>query len=287
VICERINTDVGSPVERLFRYRREFLIRNLTVGAGAAGLATVGGEVEADPGMADDAAILNFALNLEYLVAEYYTLAVSGVGIEQWGVNTSGATGPPGGLIVKDDPRVRFATPGIVAYANEAAADERAHVQFLRKALDGGMVPSVARPAIDLLDSFREVAALAGLGAGFDPFADEDAFLIGAFLFEDVGVAAYHGATRRLKNRAPLDAAAGILSVEAYHAGEVRALMATRGLFDEAARITAFRESSRGGTWDRSPGDGERSTNPVLETLYLRREGGGGFFPEGLNGAIR
>ena len=285
--------------------------RRLLKGLGAGTLGIAGGALLTPEARAQrgglDIPVLNFALNLEYLEAEYYTLATTGMSITELGIGISGV-GTPGPVIVKANPMVPFQTPLIRQYAEEIALDERNHVSFLRSALGS---KAVARPTIDLLNSFNTAASLATIGPAFDPFANEVNFLLGAFVFEDVGVTAYKGAARLLANKDYLEAAAGILGVEAYHAGEVRTVLAslaqdTPAIAELVQKISDLRDAADGpmdldqgiiedGAINIVPTDGNsiafsRSAQQVLSIVYLDPSpmpAGGGFFPDRMNGAIR
>jgi Ferritin-like domain len=96
----------------------------------------------------EDVAILQFALNLEYLEAEFYTYATTGHGIEEDGVNVSGQ-GKAGPVTIKSNPKVPFSDADVMQYAEEIAHDERRHVIFIRTTLASLGVTPIARPAIN------------------------------------------------------------------------------------------------------------------------------------------
>jgi hypothetical protein len=189
--------------------------------------------------MYTDADVLNYALNLEYLEAEFYLRAATGSGL-QASDTTAGSASPyqtVGSVTVGSAAQVPITSTSPSnqqAILNEIAFEEQTHVQFLRKALGSAAVP---RPAIDL-SFFGPLAIAAGIFTSsqpaFNPFASFDAFLIGSFIFEDVGVTAYSGAAPLISAAGVasgyLTAAAGILAVEAYHAAYVRTSLTGRSI---------------------------------------------------------
>ncbi|WP_125610701.1 ferritin-like domain-containing protein [Specibacter cremeus] len=305
-ITHAIDRSAENPVDRRRFFRAAGMVG---AGAGAAMLvsaaAAAASTTPAAAGAPSDGAILNFALNLEYLEAEFYLRAVTGMGLPDSLTTGTGTRGP-----VSGGRAARFETPYVRRFAEEIAADEKAHVAFLRGALGSA---AVSRPAISLDASFTAAARAAGIigkHQTFDPYANELNFLFAAFIFEDVGVTAYKGAAPLISNKTYLEAAAGILAVEAYHAATIRSTLYTFGvavpklIYPTVQKISDARDSLDGPTDDDQgignsttanivPADANgiafsRSAAQVLNIAYLNAEQvrSGGFFPAGVNGTI-
>ena len=231
----------------------------------------------------DEVDILNFALNLEYLEAEFYTYATTGKSIRSFGIGAKGrANGenPASGGTTQGGGKVNFSKDESLIHdiATQIGADERAHVVLLRGALGSS---AVAMPNIDL----------GALGFGFGSLDD---FLRAARILEDIGVTAYSGAAGLLKTPDIITTAACLLGAEAEHAGTIRAQIArlkipTTALdgvdlvpppSGEARQVLSIKVS-----------DGLIATRTVGQVLHLAFGGKagatqGGFFPTGLNGEI-
>jgi len=135
--------------------------------------------------------VLNFALTLEYLEAEFYTKIV----------------GSPG-----------YLTAPAVAQAalTKIKNDENAHVAFLKTVLGTN---AVAKPNFD----FTGNKSIAGGGPFTGYLTNYAVQLAMAQTFEDTGVRAYKGQAGNLQsNKTVLTAALQIHSVEARHASHIR-----------------------------------------------------------------
>jgi hypothetical protein len=309
--------------------RRDFFKTALGVAAVGAGGFVFASQASAQA--VTDADILNFALNLEYLEAQFYSYAAFGNPIAA-NLQTGTAGGPQGAVSTSgpNPPRqVNFTgDPLIGQYAREIAADEIAHVAFLRTAL--GAAAAVAQPAINISGDANGAFTAAARASGvvpadgiFDPYASPNNFLLASFIFEDVGVTAYKGAAPLLSSKVFLEAAAGILAVEAYHASIIRTVLYQRGMANPALqlvetteKISAARDLLDGTPAENavrgiSPDDDQgiapignasnivplnsnglaysRTAPQVLNIVYLNKAAVtlGGFFPAGVNGTIR
>ena len=221
--------------------------------------------------------ILNFALNLEYLESEFYTVATTGTTIdvaEGLTITGTGTAGPTtGGNLVDFS-----SAPAVLPIAMNLAFDERTHVSLLQGAIAAFGGQAVAKPAINLN----------ALGFGFGSVSD---FLKLARIFEDIGVTAYGGAAPLISDKTILGYAARILAVEAEHSGNIRLQIAQMGIattaLDPADVIPPpsgtlyFPVNTSALTEVRTPG----------QVLFLAYGGvasatSGGFFPAGVNGNL-
>ena len=226
----------------------------------------------------NDVDILQFALNLEYLEAEFYTYAVSGRSIDKFGVGidgdgTAGAT-TGGSLVIFNNNLIPV--QGIM---EELAYDERAHVTLIRGALTAAGVKPIAKPAINLN----------GLGFGFGGQVD---FVIVARILEDIGVSAYVGAAPLITNKTYLGVAAQILAVEGFHSGNIRLIIAQNGY--NTAKVDGVDVAPRpsGARYFATDDNALSASRTPAQVLFLAyglkaNAAGGGFYPAGFNGKIK
>jgi hypothetical protein len=256
--AENIRELVDNPVSR-----RDFARRTVAAGLWGGAVAMTGGVEMAAQGITD-VDILNFALNLEYLEAEFYYMATTGRRIADAGIGTSGtgrSGATTGGARVALDDRS-------MTVAAQITIDELVHVTFLRNALGSA---AIAKPAINL----------EALGIGF---RNQNEFLTLARAFEDVGVTAYGGAATSISNKGILEAAARIALTEAQHAGVLRLLVS-----DARIAVTALDGldilplMSPNGRAFNVDGNGLSIIRTPAQVLTVA----GPFFPDGVNGTIR
>jgi rubrerythrin len=162
-------------------------------------------------------AVLNFALTLEYLEAEFYNIATGTTAIPAaygTGATVLNATGAPARAVI-----------------TEIAAHETAHVNLLRTTITTLGGTPVAKPTFDFTGG-RGATSSAGRYTGpfADVFTNPATFMALAQAFEDTGVRAYKGGAAALaSNVAVLEAALQIHSIEARHASQIRRMRAEKG----------------------------------------------------------
>ncbi|DBA96916.1 hypothetical protein WJX82_002687 [Trebouxia sp. C0006] len=254
-----------------------------------------------------DADIFNFALNLEYLQANFYSCGAYGKPVN----NTLG--GPTVLGCVKGN-----YSDAIQGIFENCAVNELDHVAYIQNALGSAAVP---QPLINLTAVSAGANAAVGRELCCPPFsyaANDLAGMVTAFLFEDVGVTAYNGAAPLISDKTFLSDAISIGLIEAYHAGIVRdmvfnmrndvdpygiylgsaidAVSTLRGTVSAAASA-AGNFADQGitiyGTENLIPsGAGSlafaRTPTEVLAIVYLGSASQpGGFFPDGVNGVVQ
>jgi hypothetical protein len=277
--------------------------RGFIAGAGLAGAAAVGAAVigcgdgplpYVDAATQADTDRLNFALNLEFLEATFYSYLVTGSDISS--TLTGGGPAPTGAPA-----QLTFPNAQINNLFAEILFDEVSHVGALRTALGQ---TAIARPQLNL--------------SALGPITTSN-YLQMARLFEDIGVTAYAGVIGSLSStNSP--SAAQILAAEGFHAGALRLIAIQQNASypaglpipadgydikpgDPGSVANAINgpTTANGGFFataaNGTPGQTnifngfayQRSTSQVLAIMYGNTATGtakGGLFPNGFNGNI-
>lgn len=284
--------------------KRRSVLRSFSAGvAGAAitgtlstgGLALASSPAQA-AGFTDDD-YLAFFSNFEALGANYYLYGLTGQGVPVADTTGTGTLGT-----VSAGGPVSFQSAAVAQYVQRLAVDELAHLRFFRAVLGSA---AVAQPTVDIASSWTSFAVGAGLiaaGQTFNPYESDVTFLLGAYMIEDVCVTAAAGAARYLTSKDNIEAAAGILGAEGYHAGAIRSLLSNIGAGQATDAISRLRANLSGiadnGTLivgqdynftnvDSNALVYRRTPAQALAILYDGGATGGGFFPNGFNGTIR
>jgi hypothetical protein len=264
--------------------RRKFL---KTIAAATAGVSalSMAGLKSAEAQTSTEIEVLQFALNLEYLEAEFYTYALTGKGIEAYGIGINGlanGSNPASGGTTTGGHKVDFTEPFRAVSAPVAVQigkDERAHVSLLRSALSS---QAIAKPNLNLN----------ALGFGF---GTQFEFMQLSRIFEDIGVSAYAGAAGMLTTPAIITTAARILAAEAEHVASIRTQIAILRVPTTQLDAADLLPPPSGNEFSilslASTINGLVATRTPGEVLYLAfgnqaNATTGGFFPCGVNGAI-
>ena len=251
--------------------RRSF-VRKVGLASAAVGAGLAVDLKEAKGATTTDINVANFALNLEFLESEFYTVATTGKTLEESGFYTGPSSGPTyGGKKVSFPNNLLFTS----TVANQIAEDERAHVKLLLGLLGSA---AIKKPTINL----------DALGFGF---GSENDFLKLGRIFEDIGVSAYAGAAPLLSS-AVVATAARILAAEGEHVSNLRLQVARLNISTAPPLDSVDILPPPSGTRFFSlNSDGLCAVRTPGQVLYLAYGAGGvdkgGFFPDGVNGVFR
>jgi hypothetical protein len=301
--------DPAATVEKLKKVsagralnRRHFLAAMGMTGAAAGAALLTGCDTSTTAAVTTTTSVaqtdvLNFALNLEFLEATFYSYITQGVDLPSSVLAGSGAVS--GGTSAA----LTFTGPNasqISDMLNEIYYDELSHVKDLLSILG---TSAIARPAINLAAAGAITAANA---------------LSIARQFEDVGITAYAGALGLLSSTS-LSYATQILAVEGFHSGALRLVsiqnptIAVYANAGDGLDLKPFDQGSTSGAGPTAAGGFftttgaanataavpagfafTRTTSQVLAIVYAATSGTpvstgtskGGFFPSGVNGRI-
>ncbi len=279
---------VAFQRENALLNRRRFLSSLAVAGAAAGTLGLAGCSsgsgttpvtTSSTPSVTD---VLNFALNLEYLEANFYTYLSTGAGISGVVSNL-----PSGSGTVTGGAQYTATDPVVQSLIQQLAQHEQEHVSLIITTIQGLGGTAVAQPDLNLAAKGTPTS---------------DAMLVAlARELETVGVSAYEGGVPYLvSNTMILTYAAQIHDTEAQHEGFMREYCIANGITSGAVDTQDIPPTSTT-VFNTDPTTGlntVRTPQQVLGIVYGVTSAAtsatpatgitsGGFFPNGMNGNIK
>ncbi|KAL5714314.1 hypothetical protein ACHQM5_016295 [Ranunculus cassubicifolius] len=263
-----------------------------------------------------DIDLLQFALNIEYLQAEFFLYGTLGHGLDVIAPDlTGGGTSPIGG----EKANLQFFVRDVIT---QIAYQQVGHIRAIRR-----MVGGFPRPIMDLSSShfaqLMEKVIGFPLQPPFDPYKNDLNFLLASYLFPYISLTGYNGITYLMNSTSTKRLSAGLMVVEAGQDTILRTILYQRALqplspynynvAEITLRLSKYRDRLAHvknpkddgiilATQDRNGGltlgniiNGDRdsvaySRTPweILRILYETGSAShpGGFFPVGANGTI-
>ncbi|KAL7242919.1 hypothetical protein ACSBR1_015342 [Camellia fascicularis] len=262
-----------------------------------------------------DIDLLEFALNLEYLEAEFFLWGSLGYGLDSIAPNlTMGGPPPVGTTKARLDP---FTKDVILQFAFQ----EVGHLRAIKNTVRG-----FPRPLLNLsAEAFGNVMNSAfgrALKPAFDPYANELNFLLASYVIPYVGLTGYVGANPKLQSPISKRLVAGLLAIESGqdavirgllyerarekvkpygitvaaftdHISELRNKLGSAGVKDEGLIVPTFQGAEgklRGNVLagDQNSVGYDRTPEEILRIIYSSGDEHvpGGFYPKGADGRI-
>ncbi|MBB5726635.1 hypothetical protein FHS97_002578 [Sphingomonas endophytica] len=258
---------------------------------------------------------LNFALNLEYLLNQYYRMGV--LGIKSLEAARTSGTGTPG--LPTGGRQVKFATGSTIKpIVTEIIYQQGGHIDMLRAILKTNIV---SQPAMNLagdetgaFTQFARYAEIVGATETFDPYASDLNFLVGGYIIGEEMHRVLRSILPGISDAMLLEPLTGLFGTHSYYSGILREALlrsaqTTPAVLEWVDKIaaafntlsgqtiaTGIRATSVNGvtvashaSLDASGSAAARSPAQALNIFYIKRGAAtsGGFFPAGVNGAIK
>ncbi|XP_059436190.1 ferritin-like catalase Nec2 [Corylus avellana] len=181
----------------------------------------MGAANQCGPIVADDIDYIQFALNLEFLEAEFFLHGALGRGLD-----TIAPTFASGGLPPVGAKKANL-DPLIGRIIEEFGYQEVGHVRSYEKTIGG-----IPRPLLDLSPQnfaklFDEAVGFK-LSPPFDPYLDSVHYLLASYVIPYVGLVGYVGIVPNLSNKTSVSLVASLLGVETGQDAVIRTLLYER-----------------------------------------------------------